>query len=214
LFIPDPDPDFLPIPDPGSRVKKAPDPGSGFARLLANQVFFGAGTTNSYKAAAMLAEDTTKAEIFAKQCFTNCLFERNLTTCEELVNGRPGLAWARPLLLIYSQVGDVLAGKLPPGGQPLLHRLQDVLSERGGASLEPADLAAIQQFERTTTPSERERVTVLGVSVRLAEAYAARGSPQACLAALAQALALLHADARSIHLVKALFPKGAVYLTT
>jgi hypothetical protein len=27
-FIPDSDPDFLPIPDP--KVKKAPDPGSGF----------------------------------------------------------------------------------------------------------------------------------------------------------------------------------------
>jgi hypothetical protein len=27
LFIPDPDPDFLPTPDPGSKVKKAPDSG-------------------------------------------------------------------------------------------------------------------------------------------------------------------------------------------
>jgi hypothetical protein len=26
LFIPDPNPDFLPFPDLGSRVKKAPDP--------------------------------------------------------------------------------------------------------------------------------------------------------------------------------------------
>ncbi len=33
LFIPDPDPDFLPIPDPGSRGKKAPDPGYGSATL-------------------------------------------------------------------------------------------------------------------------------------------------------------------------------------
>jgi hypothetical protein len=32
LFIPDPDPDFLPIPDQG--VKKAPDPESGSATLL------------------------------------------------------------------------------------------------------------------------------------------------------------------------------------
>jgi hypothetical protein len=31
LFIPDPDPDFLPIPDLG--VKKAPDPGSGSTTL-------------------------------------------------------------------------------------------------------------------------------------------------------------------------------------
>jgi hypothetical protein len=28
LFIPDPDPDFLPITDPGVKNKKAPDPGS------------------------------------------------------------------------------------------------------------------------------------------------------------------------------------------
>jgi hypothetical protein len=32
LFIPDPDPDFLPIPDRG--VIKSPDPGSGSARML------------------------------------------------------------------------------------------------------------------------------------------------------------------------------------
>ncbi len=28
MFIPDPDPDFLPIPDPGCRAQKAPDSGS------------------------------------------------------------------------------------------------------------------------------------------------------------------------------------------
>jgi hypothetical protein len=33
LFIPDPNPDVLPIPDPG--FKKAPDPGSGSATMLA-----------------------------------------------------------------------------------------------------------------------------------------------------------------------------------
>jgi hypothetical protein len=33
MFIPDTDPDFLPIPDPASRVKKSPDPGSGSATL-------------------------------------------------------------------------------------------------------------------------------------------------------------------------------------
>jgi hypothetical protein len=32
-FIPDPDPDFLPIPDPGVK-KKTPDPGSGTATLV------------------------------------------------------------------------------------------------------------------------------------------------------------------------------------
>jgi hypothetical protein len=32
LFIPDPDPDFLPIPDLG--VKKAPDPGSATLKVL------------------------------------------------------------------------------------------------------------------------------------------------------------------------------------
>jgi hypothetical protein len=36
LFIPDPDPDFLPIPDPRSRVKKALDPASGSATLVNN----------------------------------------------------------------------------------------------------------------------------------------------------------------------------------
>ncbi len=34
LFIPDPDPAFLPIPYPGYRVKKASDPGSGSATLI------------------------------------------------------------------------------------------------------------------------------------------------------------------------------------
>jgi hypothetical protein len=34
LFIPDSDPDSLPVPDP--RVKKAPDPGSGFATQVAD----------------------------------------------------------------------------------------------------------------------------------------------------------------------------------
>jgi hypothetical protein len=43
MFIPDPDPDFLPIPDPGFRipdpgVKKAPDLGSGSATLTANLI--------------------------------------------------------------------------------------------------------------------------------------------------------------------------------
>ncbi len=33
LFVPDPDPDFLPIPDPGSRDKKAPGPGSRISDL-------------------------------------------------------------------------------------------------------------------------------------------------------------------------------------
>ncbi len=41
LFIPDPDPDFLPIPDPGSRGKKAPDSGFGSATLGE----FGSGLT-------------------------------------------------------------------------------------------------------------------------------------------------------------------------
>jgi hypothetical protein len=34
LFIPDLDPDFLPIPDTGCRGQKAPDPRSGSASLL------------------------------------------------------------------------------------------------------------------------------------------------------------------------------------
>jgi hypothetical protein len=37
LFIPDLDPDFLPIPDPDPRVNTAPDPGSGSATLISTQ---------------------------------------------------------------------------------------------------------------------------------------------------------------------------------
>ncbi len=38
LFIPDPDPDFLPILDAGSKGQKAPDPGSGSATLQISRV--------------------------------------------------------------------------------------------------------------------------------------------------------------------------------
>jgi hypothetical protein len=35
LFIPDPDPDFLPISDQGSKRHRFPDPKSGIATLIA-----------------------------------------------------------------------------------------------------------------------------------------------------------------------------------
>ncbi len=161
----------------------------------------------------MLTEDATKGEIFAKQCFTNCLFERNVATCQELVKSRPAMAWALPLLLIYDQVSSVLAGRLPPAGQPLLHRLHQLFQERQVCLQSEEDLAAVQQFVRTTTPSERERLGLVGVSGHLAVAYVSRPRPQACLAALARALAVLQADQRNILLVKALFPKGRYICT-
>jgi hypothetical protein len=44
LFIPNPDPDFVPIPDPGSRIQgpkrhRIPDPGSGSATLESRHVY-------------------------------------------------------------------------------------------------------------------------------------------------------------------------------
>ncbi len=46
LFIPDPDPDFLPISDPG--VKKAPDPGSGSATLAPKRQDLDQSKADSY----------------------------------------------------------------------------------------------------------------------------------------------------------------------
>jgi hypothetical protein len=176
--------------------------------------YFAAGTTNSYKAAAILTEDASKAEIFAKQCFTNCLFEKNLAVCEQLVRGRPAMSWATPLLLIYSHVSDVLAAKQPPGQQSsLLQRLEEIFRERE-VRLGSGELAAIQQFLRTTTAAQRDKEELLRVSGHLAAAYEGRARHQACLQSLAQALAVLHEDARNLHLVRALFPKGLIIDST
>ena len=146
-------------------------------------------------------------EIFAKQCLTNCLFEKNLAACEQLVRGRAGLGWGLALAHIYSLVTEVLAGKLPADTQPLLHRIEEIFRKRA-VSVGESDLAAVQEFMRTTTSSEREVAGLLGVSGQVAEAYLSRDQPQACLGALARALALLQQDSRNIRLVKALFPNG------
>ena len=134
-----------------------------------------------------------------------------MATCQELVTSRPAMSWALPLLLIYDQVSCVLAGRLPPANEPLLHRLRQIFQERQVCLESEEDLAAVQQFVRTTTPSERERVGLLSVSGHLAAAYLLRPRPQACLEALARALAVLQADQRNILLVKAVFPKGTYH---
>ena len=101
----------------------------------------------------------------------------------------------------------MLAGKLPADNEPLLHRIEEIFRKRA-VSVGESDLAAVQEFMRTTTSSEREVAGLLGVSGQVAEAYLSRDQPQACLGALARALAILQQDSRNIRLVKALFPNG------
>ena len=161
-------------------------------------------------AAATLTEDLQLKEVYAKQCFTECLFSRDQEVGYSVVETIPSLGWGGLLLLVYIELDKLLSTRStnPSPGTALFSRIQQQCTEKR-INCDKSLIPTIDQFIKTTTNSDKSKSRMLSAAGLISHAFLRRDEPQECLRLVAQALAEFHLYPSEMEKVsRVVFPAG------
>ena len=167
-----------------------------------------ASKANLY-AAAVLSDDPKRAEIYAKQCFTECLFSMDTSVGLKLTSSIPSLDWGAPVLHVYKQLHKLLTtSPVEASGVPLFTGLELWCREHK-IECDASKLTEVHNFMKTTTNEDLFKTRLLHIACQLVQAYMLRSEPERCLSFVSMALAVVHKHPVELGtLVKVLMPEG------